>query len=127
MSSFTMTLANIFGPWIQLLLFLCTLFTVAGAIGAIAFWCERMLIRTKKRILWLLPFPLLFLYLFYGALRVSGLLLYPTDGWDPWGIWNYTNQNQGTYIIFLCGCLLIGATLAIHKEKRNPNHENGIV
>lgn len=118
MSSFNVSLVHIVGPWIQLFFALGLLLMVGAILVAISFWGERSLIRTKKRFFWAFPFPTLFVCLLYGGLRFSGLLLYSKDGWDTSGIWNYTNQNEGMLIIFLCVCLLIGATLAVRKEKR---------
>ena len=79
-------------------------------------YTERKLLYTKSRALWMIPLPILLTGLLYGGLRFSGRLFYITDAWDPSGVWNYTNQNHGAYILFLCGCALLGAILAIHKE-----------
>lgn len=117
MGGFNISLVHIFGPWIQLFCFLGLLLMAGIFLSAISFWGERSLIRTKKRFFWVFPFPTLFVCLLYGGLRFSGLLLYSKDGWDTSGIWNYTNQNQGVLVIFLCVCLLSGAALAVHKEK----------
>lgn len=110
-------LAQAFGPMVQAVFFCFMLLLAAWCICAAAYWIERKLIRTGKRVLWTAPFPLLIAGLLYGALRFSGQLLYPIDGWDQWGLWNYTNQNCGVCILFTCGCLLIGVALAMHKEK----------
>ena len=86
-------------------------------ICAAAYCGERRLIQTGNRVLWMLPFPILTLGLLYGGLRFSGRLLYPADGWDQGGFWNYTNQNCGVRVLFICVCLLIGVILAAWKEK----------
>ncbi len=111
------SLAQTFGPLVQIIFFFFFLFLAARCICAAAFFGERKLAQIRNRILWKLPFPILALGLLYGGLRFSGQLLYPTDGWDQWGAWNYTNQNCGAFIIFICGCLLIGTILAVRKEK----------
>ncbi len=109
------SLAQTFGPLVQIIFFFFVLFLAAWCICAVAFFGERKLAQIRNRILWKPPFPILALGLLYGGLRFSGQLLYPTDGWDQWGPWNYTNQNFGAFII--CGCLLIGTILAVSKEK----------
>jgi len=93
------------------------IFLAGSLIAALAFHGEHRLIQLKKRAVWLLPFPAIFTCLIYGSLRASGWLVYTTDGWDTAGIWNYTNQNQGTLMLFLGGCLLIGVILAVYKNK----------
>ena len=116
MSGFNISLVHVFGPWVQFLFLLVLLLVVGTLVGAVSFWGECRLIRTKRRILWIIPFLVLTVCFIYGALRFSGLLLYATDGWDPSGIWNYTNQNQGMIVVFLCACLLIGAIFAVRRE-----------
>ena len=111
------TLAQTFGPLIQAISFFFIFFLGAGSIYAVAFWGERKLIRTGNHTLWRIPFPVFIVGLLYGGLRFSGLLLYAEDGWDQWGHWNFTNQNSGAFVLFVCGCLLIGAFTAIFKEK----------
>ena len=111
------TLEQLFGPLIQVLVFFFTLFLAASCIFAAAFWAERKLMQTKSRIFEILPLPIFASGILYGGLRFSGLLCYSTDGWDPWGYWNYTNQNCGVWILFVCGCMLIGAGSAMYKEK----------
>lgn len=117
MSELHVTLAHSIGPLVQLLSYCGARFFSAFLICAAAFWGERWLVRTRNRFLWFLPFLILMLGLFYGGLRVSGCLVYPSDGWDVSGIWNYTHQNRGAAVLFLCGCLLIGAVLAACKKK----------
>lgn len=111
------SLARIFGPLVQIIIFFFTVFLAVWCICAVAYWGEWKLIRTKNLIWRILPFPPLVIGMLYGGMRFSGRLLYSTDGWDQCGHWNYTNQNHGVYILFICGCMLIGAILAIHKEK----------
>lgn len=119
MSELYITLAHTFGPMVQIISSLAAIsFTVFVFSGA-AFWGERRLIRTKCRILWALPFLLFIAGLLYGVLRVSGLLRFPWDGWAPFGIWNQTHLNGGTAVLFLCGCLLIGAVLAVCRTKEH--------
>lgn len=108
-------LAQTFGPLVQLVFSLFILFLASWCICAIASWSEGKLILTGNRILWTLPFPILVFGLLYGGLRFSGQLLYPTDGWDQWGLWNYTNQNRGAYIFFIFVCLSIGVVSAVRK------------
>ena len=110
-------LAQTFGPMVQLIFFLLTLIFVTWCVCAAALWSERKLIQRYNSIVWTLPVPILVVGLLYGSLRFSGKLLYSTDGWDSWGRWNYTNQNCGAWILFICGCLLIGVVLAMYKEK----------
>lgn len=111
------SLAQTFGPLIQIIFSLFFLFLAVWCICSIAYWGEQKLMRTKNCILRILPFPVLAIGILYGGMRFSGQLLYPADGWDQWGYWNYTNQNWGAFILFICGCMLIGAALAMRKEK----------
>lgn len=121
MSNLYVSLAQIFGPLVQMVWSFFIGILTAWCIGAAAFWGEGKLVQTGNRILWTLPFPILVSGLLYGGLRFSGQLLYPTDGWDPWGrAWHYTNQNNGVSILFICGCLLIGTALAARKKKVLP-------
>lgn len=108
--------SRVFGPLVQMVASFFVLFLTAWCVGAAGFWSERKLAQTGNRVLGMLPFPILILGFLYGGLRFSGQLLYPTDGWDQWGFWNYTYQNCGMCLLFLCVCLLIGIILAIYKE-----------
>lgn len=110
-------LAQAFGPVVQVVFSYFILFLGAWWICAAAFWIERKLIRIEHRALWMAPFPILAAGFLYGGLRFSGQLRYLTDGWDQWGYWNYTNQSGGACVLFICGCLLIGAVLSVCKEK----------
>lgn len=110
-------MAHILGPLVQFFFFWGPVLLFGCAICAAAFWGARRLLQAKSRMLRALPFPLLSFCLLYGVLRGSGRLVYPSDGWDPSGIWNQTHQNEGTLILFLCGCLLIGAVLAVCKKR----------
>jgi len=110
---------QVFGPVVQFFFTYGLLALVAFAIGGGAFLGERALCRTKKRLLWAVPVPVLLAGLAYGILRFTGCLLYAADGWDTGGAWNYTWQNRGVYVLFTCGCLLAGALLAVWKERRN--------
>ena len=117
MDGFRNLLAQTFGPMIQFFYFFFILFLAAWCIGAITYWCEQKLMRTKNGVLGILPFPILAIGILYGGMRFSGQLLYPEDGWDQWGDWNYTHQNGGAFILFICGSMLIGAALAMRKRK----------
>lgn len=117
MSQLYVSLASVLGPGVQALSFFGGLLLFGVAVGAAAFWGERRLVQTQHRVLWTLPFPVLSLGLIYGGLRVSGLLVYPADGWDASGIWNQTNQNEGAILLLLCGCLLAGAVLAVRGKR----------
>lgn len=110
-------LAQVFGPVVQAVFFFLTLLFAAWCISAAAYWSEQKLIGTKNQIVYLLPFPILAVGLLYGGLRFSGQLFYSTDGWNQWGYWNYTNQNYGAGVLFICVCLLIGVVLAMYKGK----------
>ena len=110
-------LSQTFGPMVQIAFFLFLFFLAAWCICSLAFWGQRKLIQIGHPILWISPVPLLIAGLLYGSLRFSGQLIYPADGWAQWGPWHYTNQNYGASVLLICGCLLIGAALAIYKEK----------
>ena len=119
-------LVQTFGPVLQAACFLFLLLLAIWCIGSAAFWSERRLIRIPNPVLWTLPFPILAAGLLYGGLRFSGWLLYPTDGWDPGGSWNYTHQNGGACVLFVCGCLLAGAVVAVYREKIARKKERGV-
>ena len=110
---------QVFGPVVQFFFIYGVLALTAVAVGGAAFLGERKLYRTQKRILWAAPVPVLLAGLAYGALRVTGCLLYAADGWDTGGPWNYTWQNRGALTLFVCGSLLAGTLLAIWKERRS--------
>ncbi len=109
-------MAQLFGPVIQLLFRGAMLLLFAWLICAAAYWGEGRLVKIGGRALWALPFPLLAAGMLYGGARFSGALTYPADGWDPSGVWNYTNQNAGWAVLLLCGCLLLGAVLAVRRR-----------
>jgi hypothetical protein len=90
----------------------------AAAVGGVAFLAERQLLRRESS-LWAAPVPVLLVGLVYGILRFTGCLLYAADGWDTGGPWNYTWQNRGALILFVCGSLLAGTLLAVWKERRS--------
>ena len=117
------SLARILGPWVQVLFAFGLLLLFWFRLGAAAFCGERRLFRANNRMLWKIPFLILFAAFLYGGLRFSGLLLYPADGWDQWGMWNATNQNRGMIVLFLSVPLLIGTTLAVYREKRRLGKE----
>ncbi len=110
------------GPLIQAIVYLIFLFLAAGCIAGLAFWSERRLFRLRRRVFAVLPLSIFAIGMLYGALRFSGQLLYSSDGWDPWGHWNYTNQNNGAIVLFLCACMWIGGLLAICREKFWQKH-----
>lgn len=117
MGNFYNFLAQTFGPLIQLIYFLLWSSLIAWGVGAVSFFGERRLLKSKISVLGTFPIIISVMGVLYGTLRFSGLLLYSTDGWDQWGHWNYTNQNSGIYTVFIFGCLLTGAILAVCKEK----------
>ena len=109
---------QIFGPVVQFLYTYGVIIMAACVLGGAAFLGERRLYRTRRKLLWAAPFPLLLAGMIYGVLRFTGCLLYAADGWDPGGAWNYTWQNRGVYVLSVCGCLLVGCLLAVWKERR---------
>ncbi len=111
------SIAQIFGPWVQAFFYIGMLLLFCGLIGALAFRGESRLVRTGIRFLWMLPLLVLAAFLLYGILRFSGHLLYPTDGWATFGRWNSTNQNAGEAVIVFCVSLLAGALFAVWKER----------
>lgn len=111
------SLAQAFGPLVQVIFFFFILFLTAWCIAAIAFWSERKLLMAKSCTLAILPLPIFAIGMLYGGFRFSGQIRYPSDNWDQWGLWNYTNQNCGALICFLCVCILTGVILAMYKEK----------
>ena len=113
----TVSLACVFGPWIQVFFAFGLLLLSWFCLGAAAFYGERRLLRAGCRVLWKIPFFFFVPAIVYGGLRFSGVLLYPTDGWDQWGMWNLTNQNRGMAVLFLSTPLLIGTTLAVYRKK----------
>lgn len=109
--------AQTFGPLVQVIFFFFILILAAWCIATIAFWSEHRLLKTKSCTLAILPLLISAIGTLYGGLRFSGKILYPADGWDQWGHWNYTNQNCGAVIFFLCVCILTGVILAMYREK----------
>lgn len=110
------SLIHIFGPLVQVVFYFGLLLMTSCLIVAFSSWIGRKLIQNGNRILIAILSSGIAVGLVYGALRLSGLLMYPTDGWDTSGVWNYTNQNSGTLIIFICVCLSIGAISAWRKR-----------
>lgn len=117
--------ARVFGPWVQVLFALGLLCLFWVCLGTAAFYGERGLLRMSSRVLWKLPFLVLVSVIVYGILRFWGVLLYSSDGWDSWGMWNATNQNQGMITLFLSVPLLIGTVLAVYREKMRSESGTG--
>ena len=111
--------AQIFGPVVQFFFTYGLLILAACALGGAAFLGERKLYRTRRKVLWAAPVPPLLAGMICGVLRFTGCLLYAADGWDTGGPWNYTWQNRGALILFVCGSLLAGTLLAVWKERRS--------
>ena len=121
MNEASFSFVHTFGPFVQLFYALFLLVLVAVLLVGISFWVECKLLRTNRRWLSIPPIAASAICILYGVLRFSWSLLYPTDRWYPVGIWDYTNQNQGMYIIFLFGCLLTGMIAAVLKETRKSD------
>lgn len=119
------SLARVFCPWVQAFFTYGVLLLTGFLLGSIAFCGEHRLLRMSSRVLWKLPFLGLVSVIVYGILRFSGVLLYPTDGWDQWGMWNATNQNRGMMVLFFGVPLLIGTTLAVCRKNLRQGNEQG--
>ena len=112
------SIVQTFGPFVQLVFAFGLLLLAGICIGSVSLGVERKLYRVGFKGIWLLPIIASIVSIFYGTLRFWGVLIYSADGWDSTGPWNYTNQNEGACVIYICGCLLVGMILAIYKEKK---------